>query len=104
MGISRGASSHPWPPAHLKLVPAIERPQGTVTAFVRTDGNWLVNVIWEPIRPDRLLGVEPPKDSDSCTVHVAAEMPYPQQLAEVQKGVALCFAATFTRKAGDDGE
>lgn len=87
-----------WPPAHLRLVPPIHQPQGTVAAYLPTNLDWLVRVVWEPVHAGRFLGAEPVKDADVCTVHVAAEIPYPSQLAAIHAGTARCFAETFTRE------
>jgi hypothetical protein len=101
LGVLAGHSAQraaSWPPAHLRLVPPIHQPQGTVAAYIPTQLDWLVRVVWEPVHAGRFLGAEPVKDADVCTVHVAAEIPYASQLAALQAGIAKCFAETFTRE------
>lgn len=98
----RAHSAPSWPPAKVKLIPAIPEPQGTVLAYLETDQNWIVSVVWEPARPGRFLGVEKVEDADACRLHVAAEAKYDEQLRAIQAGTAKCFAETFTREPADD--
>lgn len=97
---THGAPS--WPPAKVRLVPAIPEPQASVTAYLETDQNWIVAVTWEPLRPGRFLGVEKVGDADACRLHVAAEATYPDQLRAIQAGTARCFEMAFTREPSDD--
>lgn len=105
LGTRFPASHSPsWPPAHLRLVPPIPQPQETVAAYIPTNLDWLVRVVWEPVRVGRFLGAEPVKDADVCTVHVAAEVPYSSQLTALQEGTARCFAETFTKETASNDD